>query len=420
MTTSSVTVPSGAPSGDSESVSGRWVLALFLVTLGMWIGLLAATQILLPAHIESLDPAHKVRSLSLVVTVAAVAAIISAPLVGAISDRTKSRFGRRRPWVVGCALVCSAALFSLPAQSSLLGVGVCWVLVHAGVNGMHAALCATVADRVPVHRRGTVSAVAGLAMPLGLVVGSLLVAGLSTGNGYLLVGALVVLLTVPYAVLAGDGPRTPGPDAAGPSSGRPPGRSPRDLYLGPWRHPAFAWAWASRFFAQLATSLATLYLLYFLRDEVRVGDPAGGVAVLSLLYTAGAVAASVAAGWLSDRTGRRKPFVVAGTLLMAGALIAMAAFPHWSAAMGAGAVLGTGYGVYLAVDQALVTQVLPHAQDHARDLGLVNIAGSGAVAVAPLAAAQTMPLGGFPALFGLATVCALAAGASILPIRSVR
>ncbi|WP_169813894.1 MFS transporter [Actinomadura kijaniata] len=396
------------------------MLALFLVTLGMWIGLLAATQILLPAHIESLDPAHKVRSLSLVVTVAAVAAIISAPLVGAISDRTKSRFGRRRPWVVGCALVCSAALFSLPAQSSLLGVGVCWVLVHAGVNGMHAALCATVADRVPVHRRGTVSAVAGLAMPLGLVVGSLLVAGLSTGNGYLLVGALVVLLTVPYAVLAGDGPRTPGPDAAGPSSGRPPGRSPRDLYLGPWRHPAFAWAWASRFFAQLATSLATLYLLYFLRDEVRVGDPAGGVAVLSLLYTAGAVAASVAAGWLSDRTGRRKPFVVAGTLLMAGALIAMAAFPHWSAAMGAGAVLGTGYGVYLAVDQALVTQVLPHAQDHARDLGLVNIAGSGAVAVAPLAAAQTMPLGGFPALFGLATVCALAAGASILPIRSVR
>jgi MFS family permease len=413
------------------TVPRHWIVAYFLATLAMWAGLLAAAQILLPAQLAALDPDRQVWHLGLITALGAGAAIVSSPVAGSLSDRTASRFGRRRPWVLASALVCSAALFALPLQTTVAGVGVCWVLVHGAANAMCAALCAAIPDRVPVARRGLVSGIAGLAMPVGLVVGTVLVSAIPTWAGYALMGGLTLTLALPYVLLEEPAPlRSPGlggpPDGpASPVSGaRAPRRSPKvflaDLYVSPRRHPDFAWTLSGRFFAQLSISLATLYLLYFLRDEVRVDDPAGGVAVLSLLYTAGVVAASVTAGRRSDRTGRRKPFVIVASLLMAGALTCMALLPLWPAALASAAVLGAGHGVYLAIDQALVTEVLPLERDRAKDLGLINAAGSGAVAVAPLVAAGTLLLGGFSALFTAGAGLAVAGGLAIQPVRSVR
>ncbi|MGI5208542.1 MFS transporter [Spirillospora sp. CA-108201] len=402
----------------------HWITAYFLATLAMWTGLLAAAQILLPAQLASLDPSRQVWDLGLITALGAGAAIVSSPVAGSLSDRTASRDGRRRPWVLASALVCSAALFALPLQTTVAGVGACWILVHGAANAMCAALCAAIPDRVPAARRGLVSGVAGLAMPVGLVVGTMLVSAFPTWAGYALMGGLTFTLVLPYVMLEERAPLR-SPVLGGPAGGaRAPRRSPRvfaaDLYVSPRRHPDFAWTLSGRFFSQLSVSLATLYLLYFLRDEVRVDDPAGGVAVLSLLYTAGVVAASLAAGRLSDRTGRRKPFVLLSSLLMGGALTCMALLPLWPAALASAAVLGAGHGVYLAIDQALVTEVLPLDRDRAKDLGLVNAAGSGAVAVAPLVAAGTLLLGGFSALFTAGAGLAVAGGLAIQPVRSVR
>ncbi|MFG2000318.1 MFS transporter, partial [Spirillospora sp. NPDC048911] len=358
------------------------------------------------------------------VALGASAASGPAPGAGAVSERTPSGWGRRRPGGAAAALVCSCALLALPLQSSLAGIGACWILVHGSVNAMHAALCATVPDRVPVNQRGMVSAVAALAMPLGLVLGTLLVSGLPNWAGYVIVGGVVATLAVPYLVQKED--PAPARDRRREKGGREQGRrrSVRglltDLYVSPRHNPDFAWAWGGRFFSQLASSLATLYLLYFLRDEVRLADPDGGVVVLSLLYTVGVVAASVAAGRMSDRTGRRKVYVVVSSALMAGALICMALLPVWPAALLSAAVLGAGHGVYLAIDQALVTQILPRARDRAKDLGLINMAGSSAVALAPLLAAQSVLLGGYSLLFVLAAGLAFAGGLLIQPISSVR
>lgn len=411
----------------ADTVPRHWIIAYFLATLAMWAGLLAAAQILLPAQLAALDPSRQVWHLGLITALGAGAAIVSSPVAGALSDRTASRLGRRRPWVLGSALVCSAALFALPFQTSVAGVGVCWVLVHGAANAMCAALCAAIPDRVPVARRGLVSGIAGLAMPVGLVVGTMLVSAIPTWAGYALMGALTITLALPYVLLQEHSPgldgRLDGP--ALPASGpRPPRRSPKafaaGLYVSPRRHPDFAWTLSGRFLTQLSISLATLYLLYFLRDEVRVDDPAGGVALLSLLYTAGVVVASLLAGRRSDRTGRRKPFVIVASLLMAGALTCMALVPLWPAALASAAVLGAGHGVYLAIDQALVTEVLPRDRDRAKDLGLITAAGSGAVAAAPLVAAGTLLAGGFSALFTAGAGLAVAGGLAIRPVRSVR
>lgn len=381
-----------------------WVLALFGVTLGMWVGLLAGAQVLLPSQVEAIDPGRKVWLLGVVTASGAVAAVVAAPVMGAFSDRTG-----RRAWVVGGTVLCAVALFVLPWQSSIIAVGICWTVVHGGVGGIHAVLCAVVPDRVPVHKRGTVFAIVGFAQPLGLVLGTLAVSGVSFQRGYLLVACLVGLLAVPYALIGRDAPRS--------AHGTPVGRwLPDPAALG----KDFAWAWAGRFAAQFATSLATVYLFYFLRDRIKVGDPAQGVAVLSLLFTAGIVVVGVLVGRVSDRVGRRKVFVVFAALLMAAGLTGMALVSTWTVALVAAFVLGAGYGAYLAVDQALATQLLRSNNDRGKDLGTMNMASSGAVALAPVVAAQSVAHGGYSLLFLIAAVMAVLGGFLVQPIRSVR
>ncbi|HET6481042.1 MAG TPA: MFS transporter, partial [Actinoplanes sp.] len=125
-------------------------------------------------------------------------------------------------------------------------------------------------------------------------------------------------------------------------------------------------------------------------------------------------------GWLSDRTGRRKIFVVWSGVLITVAATLLAIWPTWSVSIVASVLFGAGYGVYLAVDTALITQVLPSESDRARDLGVVNIASAAPQALGPLLAAPIVThLGGYPALFALTGVVTLLGAVAVLKIRSV-
>jgi len=143
--------------------------------------------------------------------------------------------------------------------------------------------------------------------------------------------------------------------------------------------------------------------------------------VLILIYAAGAVATAVGGGMWSDRTGRRKPLVIVSSLVMAAGAVLLAVRPTWTASLVAAALLGIGYGVYMAVDTALVTQVLPAAADRGKDLGIVNIANAAPQVLAPaLAAPVVAGLGGYPMLYALTAVVTIAGAVLVLPIRSVR
>jgi MFS family permease len=374
---------------------------------------LTPIQVLLPLQIEQLSPASKESDLALVTAAAAIVSILAAPIAGALSDRTTSRFGRRRPWILAGAVVCALALAALPVQAGVLGVAVCWMIAQGAQNSMLAALNATVPDQVPVRQRGTVSAFVGLPAPLGLVLGVLLVTVVVTGRGaaYLTLAALLLILVLPFVLTTRDEPLR--------AAQRPP-FSFRDFWISPRRHPDFAWAAISRLAIQLANSIGTLYLLYFLRDAVRVPDPATGVFVLTLLYTGGILTTSVFAGRWSDRTGRRKVFVLVSSCVIAAAMLVLALWQTWPAVMIAAALLGLGYGVYVAIDNALITQVLPDATGRAKDLGVINIANTASQAFAPLVAGGVIALlHSYQVLYLLAGAIALAGAALIRPIRSV-
>jgi MFS family permease len=386
------------------------------------MGFFTPIQLLLPEQLEEIaGDKGKVGALGLVTGVGALVAVVATPLAGALSDRTTSRFGRRLPWLVGGTFLGALALFVLSRQSTVVGVLIGWAAAQAFFNAAYAGLTAEVPDHVPVEQRGTVSGWFGLPQAVGVVVGVALVTLFTTTviAGYVLIAVVIVVLVLPFAGVTRDPVLDP--------ADRPALSLARGWWIDPRRFPDFGWAWLTRFLISLGNALGTLYLLYFLRDKVHYeqlfpGKSAeDGVLVLILIYAAGAVATAVGGGMWSDRTGRRKPLVIVSSLVMAAGAVLLAVRPTWTASLVAAALLGIGYGVYMAVDTALVTQVLPAAADRGKDLGIVNIANAAPQVLAPaLAAPVVAGLGGYSTLYALTALVTIAGAVLVLPIRSVR
>lgn len=414
-----MSVTQGAPAALAEPVvpvRRSWIGLLFAANLGLWMVFFTPVQVLLPEQISGIGTAGKEAALGWVTGIGALVAIVVNPLAGALSDRTRLRiggraYGRRHVWTVAGAALCVLSLAALAGQHTLAGVTLGWAGTQLGLNIMLATLTAAVPDRVPVTQRGLVSGWIGMPQALGLVLGAVLTTAVVTGiaAGYVAMALALAVLAVPFALLTPDDPLPPQVRAA-----------PMSLRLGLRGNPDFAWAWGTRFLVQLGNALGTLYLLYFLTDRVRLADPEGGLLVMILLYTLGMVATAVVGGRLSDVSGRRKIFVVWSGVVIAAAALLLAVWPTWPAALAGSVLLGAGYGVYLAVDTALITQVLPAATDRAKDLGVINIATAAPQVLGPAIAAPLVThLGGYPTLYAVTAAVTLLGAVMVVKIRSV-
>jgi MFS family permease len=107
--------------------------------------------------------------------------------------------------------------------------------------------------------------------------------------------------------------------------------------------------------------------------------------------------------------------------VIAVAAVLLGFWPTWPSSIIAAILLGAGYGVYLAVDTALITQVLPAASDRGKDLGVINIATAAPNVLGPaLAAPMVTHLGGYPTLYVVTAVVTILGGVMVVKIRSVR
>jgi MFS family permease len=403
--------------------SAGWMAAMALAQLGLWLGLYAPLKILLPL-LADLSAGHaaalsKEALLAAATLVGSLVALVANPLAGALSDRTRGRWGPRHPWILAGTLLAAAAIAALPLAGSPLLLVCGWGMAKLGLNAAMAGLNGSAADRVPPAQQGGLWGWIGMAQPLGLVLGVMASTALlpNLPLAAAVMGLLLLATALPFlGTRALPLQRSP----ARSSSRQPARQSLRQRLaqaLAAFRHPPFAALWWSRFWLYLGWSASTVYLLYFLEDRLGLPRPQAlqAQALLLLLYTAATAVAAAWAGQASDRLGQRLVFVWAGSGAMGVACALMLISQALPMALAGSTLLGLGYGVYVATHQALVVEHLPDPQHHARDLGLFNGANTAPMVLAPaLAWLCVTQLGGYSSLFLVCSLLILASNLTLL------
>ena len=405
----------------TKRLSFGFILMLCLANVALWFSMQPVTNILIAEQVDRFDPnpSRQIFYNGLVLFGGAFLSVFSNPIGGALSDRTTSRFGRRVPWLIGCGALSAGTLIMMANANGVALLFIGYGLYQLIVNGALAALTAVVPDKAPEQQRGFVSAFVGLTLPVATVLGAVVVGLLVTNiqfGYYILAVALIVVMVLFSFTLH---------DARLPHSAVAPfrlGEFLRGFWISPRKYPDFGWAFLSRFLVNVGWNTTVGGLLYqYLKYGVKVSNPSASVAIAQIIAVVMIVLSSIVGGYLSDRFQRRKVFVIISAATIAVALLVLALVTSWAAVLVAAVIVGLGFGAYLAVDLALLTEVLPSASDRAKDMGVFNIANALPGAIGPLAAGILVPVfGSFQPLFFMATGVVLLAALTILPIKSVR
>lgn len=411
--------PGAGPTMSARSLR-RMTACAVPATLSVALVWGAVPSILLALQIQrTVGENAKVGSLALVTTVGAIVAMVAQPLAGAVSDRTRSRFGRRTPWIVAGALTGGTALAATAFMTSLPAILLTWCFVHLGYNFAMAPLSAVLPDRVPVAKRGQYAAVIGLGSMCGSLSGQILGAVLEAHITLVYVGLAILSVVAMTAFV------TVNPDRSSRDMPQEPFRTGeflRELLPDPRKYPDFFWVFVGRLCTYLSYSLVIGYKLYILQDYIGLDDDAiGNVPALAVAGVVGILPSTLICGPLSDRLGRRKPFVVASASLIGCAMLVPLAVPTMTGMLVMAFLVGVGFGCFQGVDTALISQVLPSQRSFARDLGVVNVAVALPQALAPaVAAAIVLGLGGYQVLFPAAALFGVLGAGAVLRVKSVR
>ena len=417
-------LPAGACAGAAPQVRrvGWPFVAIYgMAYTGLWMALLPPILVGLAMRVRAIAPAHATGSLSLVVGVGALIALFGNPFFGRLSDRTTSRFGMRRPWLIAGALGGVAGLALIATSASVPQLLLGWCVTQLAYNAELAALAAILADRIPAPQRGRVSGIVNISLPLGMVGGTFLVEALADSTlavflvpaAIALTSALMLAWVLPAQRLAAmRRPRYGWREFLG------------SFWINPLRFPDFAWVWSSRFLLYAGVALLMTYQEFYLIHQLDCppGEVPHRIFLSTLVQSCAVAVFSVLGGVLSDALGRRKVFVSGAALVYALALLMIAFAASYSWFLAGMAVAGVAQGVYLAADLALVTDVLPERETHAaRNLGIFNIASVLPQSLLPAVAPGILSAGGgsYTALFVVAAVLVALGAWAILPVRGV-
>ncbi|MGO4300177.1 MFS transporter [Leifsonia sp. RAF41] len=396
----------------------RLMVWIIPANLGIYMIWGALPGILLPQQITVLfGQKDHVANLAIVATIGAFAAMVVQPIAGRISDRTRSRFGRRAPLILIGSLAGGLSLIGLAFADSLVGVIIAWTLVQVGYNIAQGPLTAVMPDRVPVKRRGTFAALSGIGLMVGAlggsIVGAMFFNSITVGYVFFAVFSLVVLTL--FVVM--------NPDYSSKNLQREPFTVLdflKTFWVNPVAHPDFFWAFTGRLLLYTGYFAVTGYQLFLLSDYFHVAHPEQVIPLLGLLSLVGIIVSTVIAGPLSDRVGRRKPFVFASAAVVSLAFLLPWLWPDLTSWIIMTVVAGFGFGMFQAVDTALMSEVLPSARSFAKDLGVVNIAATLPQTLAPGVAGVIILAFGYGALFPVAIVLGILGALAVWPIKATR
>lgn len=413
-----VAAPSAEQSSEAPGLRPVEIALLIAGTLGSALAYLVPMVFTLALKIDSLEPGNGV-VLGYILGVGSVVTLVSAPLTGVLSDRTRTRWGRRRPFTLIGMLVGIGAVALMAASQDFFLLGLGWVLANLGWGTAMGSIGNIQADRLAPSQRGKVGAIIGVVAQVAPVTGILLVGPIAGDIGLSL--WLPALVGIPLVVAFLIGVREADSRGTVFETRLSVGMLFRSYVFRPSEHPLFAWNWLGRFLFFAGITFTSTYSTFFLASRLglSVREIAAIVGLISLTGTAVSAIAAISAGWLSDRWGRRRPFILVAVLIYAGG-VSVSAFSFSLPGLFVGAVCGSlGVALFLAVNQAMVLDVLPHRETQAgRFLGITAFSQKIPNALAPLVAPVLLATGAssgdnYALLYLSAGVLALLGGLTI-------
>lgn len=407
----------------------RLTIGFTLSAIACAIPWVALSSLILPQLLDQIDPSTREAMIGTINAVGSVVALLSNVVFGTLSDLTRSRFGRRSPWIIGGGLLTGLCIFGIGFTDSQTMILVLWCTAQIGYNMMLAPFVATMSDRVPDKVRGTVSGFYGAGIAIGQTLGSLIGSqlighiqgGFFMGAAVFAVIGIVTVLVWPRERSSVDVAREPFSWRMLMNSFRPP------------RHaPDFYYALFGRTLMMAGYNMVTMYQLYIVKyyvlkdsgfDESDLaGHAASIIATMSIITLVVSLVAAMVAGPISDRMGMRKvPISLASCLFAVGVAMPWVMPNQFGMYLFAG-IAGFGYGVYNAIDQALNVAVLPNPEEAGKDLGILNLANTLCTVLGSLLASGVVLLSGrnYMWIFPAAIIVVLLAALLIMRIRNVK
>lgn len=399
---------------------GLVLLGQVIVKLALFATYAAFISVLLPSRVADLDPVNKVATLAAISTLAFTVNAIAQPLVGALSDHTRSRLGRRLPWMIAGAVIGGLAIGALGGAPTVLLVGVLWAVAQLALHGLEISMDAYLVDAFAPARRGIAAGVTGLALVVGTAIGALL-AGSFVAQPAVASWALAATIGMSvliFALVVRD--RAAGSAIPERRAFVPALRAAKDAFAA---HPDFAKILVWRIAYSIAYSVVFAYLLYILTDliEVPKDDAARTVALATALGSVAAAISTIAGGWLSDRLKRRRLFILIGNGAIIAGNVLLLLRPSVPTLIVAAVLFGAGLGLSISCGRALASQVLPSPErGAATGLGLLSTAANIGQAAAPAIGGLVIGLGGYPAAFVVSIAGALVGAVAVSVVRTVR
>lgn len=415
------------PGPSLPRVGRRYIWLQVLGQGAVFVAFITPIAISLAVRLGELAPGHQ-EYLGFITGAGAFWVLLTSPLLGTLSDRTRSRLGRRRPFMLAGMVIGVISLVVMALAPNVLVLGLGWVLAQAGWGTTLAGLQNMNADVLPEDQRGKVAGLVGFSTQIGPVVGVIIASSFTRGQDlalFLVPGAVGVVVVSLYIILIKE------EDSRGNTFAEPLTlRSLVGRYVySPRRFPDFSWNWLSRFAFYFGITLNTTFTAYFFAQKlgVSVAGVGGIIATLGGLGVLATTLGAIGGGFLSDRLHRRRAFVFGAAVIFGVGAIVMALAPGLPLLIVGSMLTSVGIGAFAAVDQALLLDVLPEkATEAGRYMGITGFATSISQAVAPLVASGLLVIGvsgaekNYTLLYVVAAVITVGGALSVLRIRSVR
>ena len=393
---------------------GRLTFALSIGKSFSMMVVLIPITLLLFFKAQTMDRANATAILSTVTGIGAIFALVANPLGGALSDRTTLKFGRRRTWILLGSVLGSASMLGIIFTENLVLMTVFWCLTQLFYNFAFAAYMALVPDQVEESRRGSISGILGMAMAISMVMGYVLMTIMSEVSLAWRFGTLAIIgigVAILTCVMIKDPPVEKSETAKHEKS------SFRNIYPSPKKYPAFTWGMLTRFFMSM-TYCYQLYTTVMLTERFNLNEAQAteySTIIMALCLVAMALS-SIFGGMLSDKIRKQKPFIVSSVIVMVAGLVMVSFVKTFTLVTIGCVIINFGYGIYTAVDTALIARILPNKKDAAKDYGLMNVADALPQSVVPAIATPLTALGSWPLFYGVLAFCGLISAAVVSPI----